>query len=119
MTFSPAALPVTTTGRRIRRIPIVVVDGERRHVPRALLEHLRDLRVRDLEPVLDRITTAVECALQAQSVIGVASHFPAPAMRLVHDGLQFLDGQRRLRNQGALRIDPGARECACTIQRDL
>ncbi len=92
----------------VRGIPIGVVHLQGRHVPRTLLEHLRDLRVRYLQPVLDRITTAVECALQTRPVVGVAGHSPSPAMGLIHDGLQFFDGERRLRHQGALCVEPGA-----------
>src|SRR5271170_8167765 len=102
------ALAIALSSIGVRRIPITVVHLQGRHVPRPLLDHLRDLRVGNLQPMLDRIAAAVEGALQSGAVIGVAGDFSAPAMRLVNDGFQLLDGERRLRYQRALRIEPGA-----------
>jgi hypothetical protein len=56
-------LAVALAARRIRRVGVVVIDRERGHQPGALSDHLRDLRVADLEAVLDGITAPVERAL--------------------------------------------------------
>src|SRR5438105_11106515 len=57
--------------------------------------------------VLDRIAAAVERALQADPTIGVAGHFPFPAVRLVDDRLDLLQRERRLADEVALLVDPG------------
>ena len=93
--------------RRVRRRPVVIVSGERRAVPCALLHHLRDLRVGDFQAVLDRVATAVQGALQADAVVSVASDFLSPAVGFVHDRLQFFHGQGWLRNQFAVLSHPG------------
>ena len=101
-------LAVLAAGVRIGRRPVVVVDGERRHVPGALLLHLRDLRVGELQAVLERVAATVQRALQAGAVVGVAGDVPLPAVRLVDDRLQLLDGQRRLRDEIAVAVEPRA-----------
>ena len=54
-----------------------------------------------------RVAAAVQGTLQADSVVGVASHFLAPAVGFVHDRLQFLHRKRGLRNQFAILSHPG------------
>ena len=100
------ALAVTYAARRVRRVRIVVVDGERRHQPGALFHHLGDLRVRELEAVLYRVASAIESALQADTVVGVTGDFLPPAVCLIDDRLELFDRQSGLRNERALLIDP-------------
>src|SRR5215469_9428230 len=88
--------------------PIIVVNRESGDIPGALLHHLCDLRVADVQTVLDRVTAAVERPLQSDTVVCVAGYFLAPSMSLVDDRLQLLDGERRLRDQIAVVVDPGA-----------
>src|SRR6185312_1507 len=102
---SPLAVAAAIIG--ILRCPIVVVDGERRHVPGTLLHHLRDLRVGDFESMLDGIAAAVERALESDPVIGMACYALAPAVSLIDDGLQLFDRERRLRNEIAFVVHPG------------
>ena len=85
------ALAVALAARRVRRVQVVVVDRQRRHVPGALPHHLRDLRIGELQAVLDRVAAAIERALQADAVVGVAGDLAAPAVGLVDDGAQLLD----------------------------
>src|SRR5439155_18610649 len=100
------ALAVAHPGRCVGRIVIVIVDRQRGYVPRALFDHLRDLRVGELETMLNGVTTAIQGSLQARPVIGVAGDLAAPSVRLVHDGLELLDRQGGLRNERTLLIDP-------------
>src|SRR5882762_4620519 len=97
---------VTLSLRSVRRRPIVVIRRKSRAIPRPLALHLRDLRIRNLQSVLDRITSAVQRPLQTDPVVGVARHFPLPAVRLVYDRLQLFHRQRRLRNQVSLLVHP-------------
>ena len=85
----------------------MIVGSERGAIPCALLHHLRDLRVGDFEAMLDRVATAVQGALQADAVVGMASHFLAPAVGFVHDRFQFFHGESGLRNQFAILSHPG------------
>src|SRR6202049_2909726 len=57
--------------------------------------------------MLNGVTAAIQGALQARPVVGVAGYLPAPSVRLVDNGLELLDGQGGLRNQRTLLIDPG------------
>ena len=57
---------------------------------------LGDLGVGDFEAVLERVATAVQGALQTDSVVGMTSHLLAPAVSFVHDRHQFLDRERGL-----------------------
>ena len=84
----------------------VVVNTQRRAEPGALPDHLRDLRVGQHQPMLDRIAAAIERALQAFSAVSVASDLFSPAMSLVHNRTQFLHSQSRLRYQFAVFSDP-------------
>src|SRR5262249_50541051 len=56
-------LAVAHASGRVRRSPIIVVDRERRNQPGPLLHHLRDLRVSEVEAMLDGIASAIERAL--------------------------------------------------------
>jgi hypothetical protein len=58
--------------------------------------------------VLDRVAPAVERAPHADAVVRVARDLAAPAVRLVDDRLELVEGQRRLRDEPALRVDPRA-----------
>ena len=58
--------------------------------------------------MLDRIAAAIERALQADAVVGVAGHFFAPAVRFVHDGFQLFERKRGLRDEISLFIHPRA-----------
>src|SRR5216684_3242247 len=102
------ARAVALSSRRIRGRPIAVIRRNRRAIPRALPRHLRDLRVRNLQPVLDRIATAIERALQSDSIVRMARHFLPPPVRLIHHGLQLFQRQGRLRNQIPLLVHPRA-----------
>src|SRR2546429_9518592 len=81
------ALAVADSGRRVRRIVIVIVDSQRGYVPRALFDHLRDLRVGELQTMLDGVATAIQGSLQARPVIGVAGDLAGPSVRLVPVGV--------------------------------
>src|SRR5256884_9190551 len=96
------ALAVADSGRRVRRIVIVIVDSQRGYVPGALFDHLRDLRVGELETMLNGATTAIQGSLQARPVIGVAGDLAAPSVRLSHRGLEGLASRGRLRNASTL-----------------
>src|SRR5690242_12959838 len=56
--------------------------------------------------MLDGIASAIEGALQANSIVGVAGYFLSPAVRFVHDGFQFVHGKRGLRNKLSLSVHP-------------
>jgi len=45
-----------------------------RHQPRALLQHLRDGGIVEVEPVLDRVASTVERAVQTDPAICMARH---------------------------------------------
>src|SRR5579859_5628274 len=102
------ARPVALPRRRVRIRPVVVVRRKRRAIPRSLPLHLRDLLVRDFQPMLDGIASSIQCALQSNSVVRMARHFPLPAVRFVHDRFQFFNRQRRLRHQVPLLVHPRA-----------
>src|SRR5205814_9852248 len=98
------ALAVADSGRRVRRIVIAIVDSQRGYVPRALVDHLRDLRVGELQTMLDGVATAIQGSPHARPVIGVARDLAAPSVRLFHHGLVLLDLQCALRNERTLPI---------------
>ena len=100
------ALAVPLAGRGVGRVQIVVVDGQGRYEPGALSDHLCNLRVGELETMLDGVAAAVQGALQTDSVVGVAGDSSPPTVRLVDDRPELLHRQRRLRNECALLIDP-------------
>ncbi len=100
--------PVALSSRRIGGRPIAVIRRDRRAIPSSLARHLRDLRVGNFQPVLDGIASAIERALQSDSVVRVTSHFLSPSVRFIHNGFQFLERQRRLRNQFPLLVHPRA-----------
>src|SRR5580704_4855134 len=100
------AEPVALTRWRVGRTPVAVVDAERGTVPGTLFEHLRDVGIPELEAVFDGVASAIESALQADSAVGVAGDFFAPAMRFVDDGLKLFEGERRLRHQLAVFANP-------------
>ena len=66
--------------------PVGVINGQRRTIPGALPDHLRDLRVRDVQAVFDGIAAAVEGALHANAVVGVTRYLSLPPVRFVNDG---------------------------------
>ena len=55
-----------------------------------------------------RVASAIQGALQADAVVGVASYLLAPAVSFVHDRLQFFNRQSGLGNQFAILSHPGA-----------
>ena len=57
--------------------------------------------------MLERVAAAIQGALQADAVVGMASHFLAPAVGFVHDRLQFFHGERGLGDQFAILSHPG------------
>jgi len=87
---------IARAGRSVCRSPIVIVGADGRHVPGALLQHLGDGRVVEIEAVFDGIAAAIECAMQPDAAISVAGNFLSPAMGLVDDRTQFLDCKRGL-----------------------
>jgi hypothetical protein len=86
----------------------VVVRTQRRAVPGALLQHLRNGRVVQIEPVLDGIAATVQCSMQPDASVRMAGDFLPPAMSFIDDGLEFFDGERGLRDQLAILANPGA-----------
>ena len=60
------ALAVALARSGVLRVRVVVIDRQRRHVPGALPQHLRDLRVGEFQAVLDGVAAAIERALQAR-----------------------------------------------------
>jgi hypothetical protein len=104
----PNALAVALTGWGVGRRVVVVIDRERRHQPGSLTHHLRNGGIVEIEAVLDGIASALERAMQPFAAVRVTGNFFLPAMGLIDDGLQLLDGQRRLRNEVALLVDPRA-----------
>ena len=90
------ALAVPHSRGCIRRVRIVVVHSERRHIPGALFDHLGDLRIGDLKTVFNGVTAAIQRSLQTQPVVGVAGNLLPPSVRLVNDSLELLHGQRGL-----------------------
>jgi hypothetical protein len=99
-------LAVAFASQRVRRIPIIVVDRQRRNQPGTLLHHLCNLSLGELEAVLDGIATAIQRPLEPDTVVGVTGDLFAPAMRLIDDRFELLDRQGGLRNEGALFIHP-------------
>src|SRR6266700_3574720 len=93
------AQPVSLPPWRVLGGPVGVVHAERWHVPGALLQHVRDRGVVEIKSVLNGIATAVERSVQADSAIGVTCDLFAPAVSLVDNRAQFLDRERRLRDQ--------------------
>ena len=90
------AFAIALARRRVRRIAVVVVNRQRRHEPRSLADHLRDIRIGEVEPMLDRVATAIERALHSFTAVCMTRHLSLPSMRLVDDRLQLIDGERRL-----------------------
>src|SRR6185369_14792582 len=88
--------------------PVSVVNAEGWHVPGSLLEHLRDGGIVKRQAVLNRVATTIQCPMQANTAIGMARDLLLLAMRFIHYGLEFFYGQRGLRYQMTLFIDPGA-----------
>ena len=101
-------LAVAPAGRRVLGRPVPVVDAEGRAVPGALLHHLRDGGVVQLQAVLDRVAAAVERPAEPHAVVGVAGDLLSPAVRLVDDGPQLFDGERRLGCEIPLLVHPRA-----------
>src|SRR6266536_4175758 len=100
------ALAVPLLCRRIGRCPVRVIHTQRRTKPRALLRHLRNLRIGQHQAVLDRIASPLERALHAFTAISVTGNFLSPAVGFVHDRAQFVQGQGRLRCQFSILADP-------------
>ena len=98
---------VALSSRRIGRRPIVVVRRERRAIPSSLPLHLSDLRIGYFQSVFDRIASAVQSALQTDSVVGMARDFLSPSVSFIHDGFQLIDRQRGLRHEVPLLVHPG------------
>ena len=92
-------------GRSLGR-PVLVVRAHRRAEPRPLAHHLGNRRVVEIQPVLDRVAAAVESPVQPDPAVGMAGDLAAPAVGLVDDGLELLDGQRGLRDEVSGSVDP-------------
>src|SRR6267154_402499 len=101
------ARSVAFSSRRVRGSPVAVVRRNRRAIPGSLLGHLRDLRVRYFQSVLDGIAPAIQSTLQSDSVVRMTRNFFLPPVRFVDDGLQLFHRQRGLRNQIPLFVHPG------------
>src|SRR5258707_8380924 len=71
-----------------------------------MFDNLRNLRGRNLQPVLNRVTSAIEGALQAETIVGVAGYLLPPTVRLVDDGLQLFDGRCGLRHEVTVLVEP-------------
>src|SRR6202020_1503778 len=97
---------VALPGGSVRRSPIVVVGADCRHIPGALLHHLGDGSVVEIEAMLDGITSAIEGSEQADSAVSVARNLLTPAVSFIHDRPQLLNRQRGLRDQFAVPADP-------------
>ena len=102
------ALSITLAFGGIRGSPIVVVRAQGWAVPGSLLQHLGDGRVIEVETVFDRVAASVEPTMQSDSAVSMARNFFSPAVGFINDRFQFLDRQRRLRNQFAVFSHPGA-----------
>src|SRR4051794_39732421 len=94
-----SALAIALAGRRVRRVPPVVINAQRWAIPLALLDHLCDLSIGHLQAMLDGIAAAIERALQAGAVVSMARDLLVPAVRFVDCGPQFLNRERGLRDQ--------------------
>src|SRR5438045_255647 len=99
---------IAPAGLGVLRIPPVVINTQCRHKPCALFQHLRDGGIVELKSVLDRIAAAVERAMQADAVVGMASDLFAPAVSLIANCFDFIKRKRGLGVKFALFIDPGA-----------
>src|ERR1700733_3289646 len=88
--------PVALPGRRVRRSPIGVIDADRRDVPGALLQHLGNRGIVEIEAMFDRVASTVQRPAQADTAINVTRDLLAPAVSFVHDGSQLLDRERGL-----------------------
>src|ERR1700745_830776 len=102
------AKPVTLSVGSVGGRPVFVVRAERGDVPRALLQHLRDCAVVQIEAMLDGVASAVEGPMQANSAGSVAGNFFAPSVSFIDDGFQLFYGESRLRDELAVLSDPGA-----------
>ena len=100
------AFAISLPIRRILRSPIPVVHRDRGNVPGALLGHLSERLVVEVETMLDGVTAALDCAVQTDAAVGVARHPLAPAVHLVRDGLDFFERQRWLRDQFPVLANP-------------
>src|SRR5882724_4986482 len=87
--------------------PIAVIHGQCRHIPRALLGHLSDRYVVQVEPVLNGVASTFDSAVQADAAIGVASDAFAPAVDFIGNRLQLLQGEGGLGDQLSMLSDPG------------
>ena len=72
------------SGRLFGR-PIFIINLQRRAIPRPLGGHLFDLGFGHVEAVLDGIAAAVERALEADAVVGMAGDFLSPSVSFIDD----------------------------------
>src|SRR5437762_13406530 len=100
------ALAIALTCRRVCRRPIGVVDAQRRTIPGALFQHLRDRCVVEIKAMLDGTAASVQGTMQPDSAISMAGYFLAPSVGFIHHGLQLFHCEGRLRNQLAVFPDP-------------
>src|SRR5579864_74883 len=100
------AVPLSVRG--VRWGPVGVIDAQGWHVPGALLQHLRDRGIVQVKAVFDGIASAIQRSMQPNAAVSVTGYLLAPAVSLIHNCAQFLDGEGRLRNQSPILSYPRA-----------
>src|SRR5271157_2842349 len=73
----------------------VLANKERRHVVNALSDHRLQVRIGDVEAVLDGVHAGLNRIVHSIQRGGMGGNLVALAMRLVHDGAQLVHGEGR------------------------
>ena len=86
----------------IRRPPLQEALKLRESNPEEYTEKSFDTMAAHVEAMLDRVATAIQRALQANSTVGMACHLLSPAVGLVDNRLELFQGERWLRDEFAV-----------------